>query len=65
VLEYAIRYAERFTPSDVVVYAREECDLEIDNRRIYDATCYATKIYIGDHHEFWHVIVWLLHHLVN
>jgi hypothetical protein len=37
VLEYAIRCAERFTPSDVVVYARKECGLEIDNRRVYDA----------------------------
>jgi hypothetical protein len=37
VLEYAIRYAERFTPSDVVVYARNEYGLEIDNRRVYDA----------------------------
>jgi hypothetical protein len=37
VLEYAIRYAERFTPSDVVVYARKEYGLEIDNRRVYDA----------------------------
>jgi hypothetical protein len=37
VLEYAIRYAERFPPSDVVVYARKEYGLEIDNRRVYDA----------------------------
>jgi hypothetical protein len=37
VLEYAIKCAERFTPSDVVVYARKECGLEIDNRRVYDA----------------------------
>jgi len=37
VLEYAIKCAERFTPSDVVVYARKECGLEIDNRRVHDA----------------------------
>jgi hypothetical protein len=36
-LEYAIKCAERFPPSDVVVYARKECGLEIDNRRVYDA----------------------------
>jgi hypothetical protein len=37
VLEYAIRCAERFAPSDVVVYARSKYGLEIDNRRVYDA----------------------------
>jgi hypothetical protein len=37
VLEYSIRYAERFPPSDVVVYAKREYGLEIDNRRVYDA----------------------------
>jgi len=37
VLKYAIKHAERFTPSDVVVYARKEYGLEIDNRRVYDA----------------------------
>jgi len=37
VLEYAIRCAERFTPSDIVVYARKKYGLEIDNRRVYDA----------------------------
>jgi hypothetical protein len=37
VLEYAIKCAERFTPSDVVVYARKEYGLEIDNRRVHDA----------------------------
>lgn len=36
-LEYAVKCAERFTPSDVVVYARKERNLEIDNRRVYDA----------------------------
>jgi GTP1/Obg family GTP-binding protein len=37
VLEYAIKCAERFTPSDVVVYARKEYGLESDNRRVHDA----------------------------
>jgi hypothetical protein len=37
VLEYAIKCAERFTPSDVVVYARKEYGLEINNRRVHDA----------------------------
>jgi predicted DNA-binding transcriptional regulator len=37
VLEYAIRYAERFTPSDVVVCARSKYGLRINNRRVYDA----------------------------
>jgi hypothetical protein len=37
ILEYALRVAETFTPSDVVVYARSRYSACLDRRRVHDA----------------------------
>jgi len=37
ILEYAVKVAESFTPSDIVVYAREKYSMSLDRRRVHDA----------------------------
>jgi len=37
ILEYALKHADTFAPSDIVVYARSTYGVELDRRRVHDA----------------------------